>query len=97
MTLFKNLRVRARLTFRVCSPSLSPSPSFSPCNFHYNQCIFTKVQEIRLQQDYYNSSNDDPTCVKRLVQETAALAFMSVQEVNDLWCKIMDKFEHIRM
>ena len=59
-------------------------------NFHH-YCIFRKVQEIELQQDYYNY---DSTCVKRLVQETAALAFMLVQEVNDLCCKIMDKFEH---
>ena len=54
-----------------------------------------KIQKIGPQQDYYNSSNDDSTCLKRLVQETVALAFMPVQEVNDLWCKMMDKFEHI--
>ncbi|CAF3857569.1 unnamed protein product [Rotaria sordida] len=72
-----------------------PNSKIKGCNFHYNQCIFRKIQEIGLQQDYYNSSNDDPTSVKRLVQETGALAFMPIQEVNELWCKIMDKFEHI--
>jgi hypothetical protein len=75
-----------------------PNSKIKGCNFHYNQCIFRKIQEIGLQQDYYNSSDDDPTSVKRLVQETGALAFMPVQELNELWCKIMDKLKiyHVR-
>jgi hypothetical protein len=32
--------------------------------------------------------------VKCLFQETAALAFMPVSEINGLWRGIMDKFEH---
>lgn len=61
-----------------------PNSLIKGCNFHYNQCIFRKIQEIGLQQNYYDSSNDDPTSVKRLVQETGALAFMPVSEINNL-------------
>ncbi len=72
-----------------------PHSKIKGCNFHFNQCVFRKIQEIGLQQDYYNSSNDDPVSVKRFVQESGALAFMPIQEINGLWCKIMDKFENI--
>ncbi|CAF3499844.1 unnamed protein product [Rotaria sp. Silwood1] len=72
-----------------------PNSKIKRCNFHDNQCIFRKLQEIGLHQDYYNSSNDDATSVKRLLQETGALAFMPTSEINEFWCKIMDKFENI--
>ena len=75
--------------------NIFPNSKINSCNFHYNQCIFRKIQGIELQQDYYNSSNDDSTYIKCLVQETSALAFISIQEVHDSWCKMTDRFEHI--
>ena len=51
---------------------LFPNAMIKGCNFHFNQCIFRKIQEIGLQQQYNASSEDDPRSVKRLVQETAA-------------------------
>ena len=72
-----------------------PNAVIKGCNFHYNQCIFKKIQELGLQKDYYDSPIDDPKSVKCLVQETGALAFMPVSEINNLWCEIMDKFDHI--
>jgi hypothetical protein len=53
-----------------------PNASIQSCNFHYNQCIFKKIQELGLQKDYLDSSPDDSTSVKSLVEETSALAFI---------------------
>ncbi|CAF1605535.1 unnamed protein product [Rotaria magnacalcarata] len=72
-----------------------PNTTIKGCNFHYNQCIFKKIQDLGLQKDYYDSLEDDPTSVKCLVQQTGALAFMPISKINELWCTIMDKFEHI--
>ncbi|CAF4629621.1 unnamed protein product [Rotaria socialis] len=72
-----------------------PNTTIKGCNFHYNQCIFKKIQDLALQKDYYDSLEDDPTSVKCLVQQTGALAFMPISKINELWCTIMDKFEHI--
>ncbi|CAF1265808.1 unnamed protein product [Rotaria sordida] len=72
-----------------------PGATLKGCNFHYNQCLFKKIQELGLQKDYYDSSPDDPTSVKSLFKQTAALTFMPMSEINDLWCGIMDKFDHI--
>ncbi|CAF3936166.1 unnamed protein product [Rotaria sp. Silwood1] len=71
-----------------------PGATLKGCNFHHNQCLFKKIQELGLQRDYYDSSPDDPTSVKSLFKQTAALAFMPMSEIHDLWCGI-DKFDHI--
>jgi hypothetical protein len=72
-----------------------PGATLKGCNFHYNQCLFKKIQELGLQKDYYDSSPDDPTSIKSLFKQTACLAFMPMSAINDLWCGIMDKFDHI--
>jgi hypothetical protein len=72
-----------------------PNASVKGCNFHYNQCIFKKIQSLGLQSDYYNSSDDDPGSVKALVQQTGALAFMPPSKIDELWSTIMDQFEHL--
>ncbi|CAF1559358.1 unnamed protein product, partial [Adineta ricciae] len=30
-----------------------PNTTIKGCNFHYNQCIFKKIQDLGLQKDYY--------------------------------------------
>ena len=37
-----------------------PGATLKGCNFHYNQCLFKKIQELRSQKGYYDSSPDDP-------------------------------------
>lgn len=72
-----------------------PNATVKGCNFHFNQCVFRKIQDIGLQQEYYSSADDDSNSVKRLVQESGALAFMPLDEINELWCKTMDKFDNL--
>ena len=72
-----------------------PATTLKGCNFHFNQCLFRKIQEIGLQTEYNDSLPDDPSSVKSLFQQTAALAFIPGCEINDLWCEIMDKFNHV--
>ena len=57
--------------------------------------MFRKFHEFGLQTDYDNSLPDDPSSARRLFQQIAALAFVSVYQINDVWCQIMDKFEDI--
>ena len=72
-----------------------PNSTIKGCNFHYNQCLFRKLQELGLQKGYYDSSSNDETSVKCLLQATGALAFMPIDKINTLWCDIMEKFDHI--
>ena len=72
-----------------------PNTLVKGCNFHYNQCIFRKIQELGLQSDYDNSAEDNPKSVKSLVKLTGALAFMPISKIDELWCSIMDQFEHL--
>ena len=65
------------------------------CNFRYNQCLFKKLQELGLQQAYYASSDDDSKSVKALYQRTTALAFMPTCIIDDLWCQVMNSFDHL--
>ena len=51
------------------------------CNFHYNQRLFIKLQELDLQQAYCTLSDDDSTSVKALYQRTPPLAFMSTWNI----------------
>ena len=34
--------------------NIFPNSKIKGCNFHFNQCIFRKIQEIGLRQDYFN-------------------------------------------
>lgn len=72
-----------------------PNASIKGCNFHYNQCIFRKIQELGLQKEYNDSSEDDPTSVKCLLQQIGALAFRPISKIDELLCSIMDTFDHL--
>ena len=72
-----------------------PNVTIKGCNFHYNQCLFRKLQELGLQQTYYASSDEDSKSVKTLYQRTRALAFMPTWNIDDLWCQVMDSFDYI--
>ena len=57
--------------------------------------MFKKLQELGLQQAYYASSDDESKSVKALYQRTTTLAFMPTWNIDDLWCQVMDSFDHI--
>ncbi|CAF3482734.1 unnamed protein product [Rotaria sp. Silwood2] len=75
--------------------NIFPNSELKGCNFHFNKCIFKKITDLGWQQQYYLSSNDDLHSVLALYQKTCALAFMPVNSIDQLWCNIMDNFDHI--
>ena len=72
-----------------------PNVTIKGCNFHYNQCLFKKLQELGLHQAYYASPDDDLKSVKALYQRTIALAFIPTWNIDDLWCQVMNSFDHV--
>ncbi|CAF2618161.1 unnamed protein product [Rotaria sp. Silwood2] len=64
--------------------NIFPNTTIKGCNFHYNQCIFKKIQDLGLQKDYNDSLDDDSTSVKCLVQQTGASAFMPISQIDEL-------------
>ena len=47
-----------------------PDAILKVCNFHYNQCLYKKVQELGLQKDYYDLSPDHSTSIGILSKQT---------------------------
>ena len=72
-----------------------PNSDAKGCNFHFSKCSFRKITDLGWQQQYYGSSIDDPYSIAALYQNTCALAFVPVSNINQFWCTIMDNFDRV--
>ena len=72
-----------------------PNSEVKGCNFHFNKCIFRKITDLGWQQQYYESSIDDPYSMAARYRKTCALAFVSVSNIYQLWSTIMDNFDRV--
>ena len=61
-----------------------PGAQISGCNFHFNQAIWRRVQNLGMVEDYKNDAN-----VRLTVRMCASLAFLPPQDVDDGWLHIM--------
>ena len=75
--------------------NIFPKSEVKGYNFHFNKCIFRKITDFGWQQQYYGSSIDDPCSIAALYQKPCALAFVSISNINPLWCTIMDDFDRV--
>ena len=75
--------------------NIFPNTTMKGCNFHFNKYIFKKITDLGWREQYYSSSNDDPKSIKALYQQTYALAFTPLSNIDDVWCAIMDNFDDI--
>ena len=75
--------------------NIFPNTTIKRRNFHFNKCIFKKITDLAWTEQYYSSSNDDPKSIKVLCQQTYALAFIPLSNIDDVWCAIMDNFDDI--
>ena len=57
-----------------------PNSEVKGCNFHFNKCIFRKITDLGWQQQYYESSIDDPYSIAALHQKICALEFVQGQK-----------------
>lgn len=62
-----------------------PDVEIKGCNFHYNQAIWRKVQEIGLVAEYKNDTN-----IRQHIRMCAALAHLPPQYIDDGWLEIME-------
>ncbi|CAF1210237.1 unnamed protein product, partial [Didymodactylos carnosus] len=74
-----------------------PNATIKGCNFHFNKCIYKKLQELGFQSSFINSTSNDPNGmnIRELYKKTCALAFMPQEEVRNLWVNVMDEFQNI--
>ncbi|CAF1136308.1 unnamed protein product [Didymodactylos carnosus] len=72
-----------------------PNSIIKECNFHFNHCLFKKLQELGFQKAFYEAQDNDLITVKSLYQRVAALAFMPLDKIDELWCNIMDDYSDI--
>ena len=82
-------------SFLKSPQNVSPNSKMKGCNFHFNKCIFRKITDLGWQQQYCGSSIDDPYSIAALYRKACALAFVPVSNINQLWCTIMDNFDHV--
>ncbi|GFQ94595.1 uncharacterized protein TNCT_497681 [Trichonephila clavata] len=55
-----------------------PSSTISGCNFHFNQCLRRKIQEMGLVKEY--KENEDIGNVCRMI---SALAYLPMEHIDD--------------
>lgn len=62
-----------------------PSVQILGCNYHFNQCVWRKIQELGMIHDYTNKEE-----VRLHVRICAALAYVPVTDVENGWLCIME-------
>ncbi|KAG5897272.1 hypothetical protein JTB14_011438 [Gonioctena quinquepunctata] len=62
-----------------------PNVKIAGCNFHFNQCLWRKVQSIGLVEGHGNDGS-----IRLHIQMCASLAFFPVSDVVDGWLVIME-------
>ncbi|CAF1326860.1 unnamed protein product [Didymodactylos carnosus] len=75
---------------------LFPDVKIKGCNFHFNKCLYIKLQNLGFQSAFINSGgNPNEINVRNLNKKTSALAFMPLTTVKDLWSQTMDEYDTI--
>ena len=74
-----------------------PNAIINRCNFHFNKCIYTKLQDLGFQSAFINKNSSDinEINIKNLYEKACALAFMPPREIGKLWVMIMDQYQDI--
>ena len=65
---------------------LYPDCSISGCNFHFNQCLWRKIQKIGLSSQYTEDS-----VLREHVRSVAALAHLPMKDVTEGWLELMEE------
>ncbi|CAF1223506.1 unnamed protein product [Rotaria sordida] len=74
-----------------------PNATIKGCNFHFNKCIYTKLQDLGFQSAFISNKSSDinEINIRNLYKKTCALAFMPPEEISKLWVMIMDEYQDI--
>ena len=75
-----------------------PNVIIKGCNFHFNKCMYTKLQDLGFQSAFINKKSSDRNVIniRNLYKKNVcAFAFMSPREIGKLWVMIMDEYQAI--
>ena len=74
-----------------------PNAIIKGCNFHFNKCIYTKLQDLGSQAAFINKKSSDinEINIRNLYKKVCTIAFMPSREIGKLWVMIMDKYQDI--
>ena len=64
-----------------------PESKISGCNFHFNQCLYRRIQHEGLAAEYRDNAE-----VQQYVRMVAALAHLPVDDVIDGWLAVMEDY-----
>lgn len=65
--------------------NLFPDAELHGCNYHFNQSIWRKVQDVGLSVEYKTDSD-----IRNHIRKCASLAFIDLAEQDDAWLTIME-------
>ena len=62
-----------------------PNTEISGCNFHYNQCLWRKIQEIGLSVLYKDNKE-----IKQICRMCSALSLIPIEFIDEAWIIITE-------
>lgn len=65
--------------------SVFPKSDIKGCNFHYNQALWRKIQELQLVREYKDNEE-----IRKHLLRCAALAHLPKNLISDAWLEIME-------
>lgn len=81
----KTVKIDFEMAAIAALRSIFPNIRVSGCNFHFNQCLWRKVQELGLTEEYKQNAE-----VRLHIRMCAALAYIPLTEVENGWLSIME-------
>lgn len=81
----KNISMDFEQAAIIAIQNIFPSITINGCNFHFNQCIWRKVQELGLVIDYKNNEE-----IRLFIRMCAALTYLPVDDVEAGWLYIQE-------
>lgn len=100
-TTYRNLLLKLKASFPRWNPGMIkldfetaainacrqefPNSVISGCNFHFNQCLWRKIQSLGLVKDY--KENEE---IRQICKMCSALAYMPLNTIEDGWILIME-------
>lgn len=69
--------------------NLFPQVNIQGCNFHWNQCLWRKIQNLGLVNEYRENEN-----IRLHLRMCSALAYLPLEDVDDGWLLIQEQTDN---
>ncbi|KAK9701402.1 hypothetical protein QE152_g30629 [Popillia japonica] len=88
---FESMKIDIETSTILACREMFPDCKLKGCNFHFNQSIWRKVQELGLAKRYREDKD-----IRKHIKLTAALAHLPPQYIDDGWLYIMESSPNFR-